>query len=297
MKKFYLNRRWISVILALVTMVTGLWINPVKVQGGESEYYIYVNITKNVVTAYKDGEPVRAMICSSGAATHESGTFSIPNKYRWHMLNGGVCGQYCSRISSHILFHSVPLYGWQNPGSLKPSYYDKLGTKASAGCIRLNVSDAKWIYENCPVGTKVTFYKDSENPGPLGQPFFSKIGSFPKPLCNWDPTDPAENSPWNVYAGEAFDAEYYLENNPDLKEMGYYWTEDSLRHHWFTNGIKEGRQASAKFSFEEFKRQRPDLYAKYGEDNNYAYVEAFNTGKVSALTDSMGQRKMQGSAK
>ena len=31
----------------------------------------------------------------------------------------------------------------------------KLGRRASHGCIRLTVEDAKWIYDNCPAGTTV----------------------------------------------------------------------------------------------------------------------------------------------
>ena len=30
-----------------------------------------------------------------------------------------------------------------------------LGRKASHGCIRLKIDDAKWIYDNCPYGTTV----------------------------------------------------------------------------------------------------------------------------------------------
>ena len=33
--------------------------------------------------------------------------------------------------------------------------YNKLGQQASAGCIRLAVTDAKWIYDHCRLGTKV----------------------------------------------------------------------------------------------------------------------------------------------
>jgi lipoprotein-anchoring transpeptidase ErfK/SrfK len=31
-----------------------------------------------------------------------------------------------------------------------------LGTKASHGCVNMRTEDAKWIFDNCPVGTKVT---------------------------------------------------------------------------------------------------------------------------------------------
>ena len=44
---------------------------------------------------------------------------------------------------------------------------------------------AKWIYDNCPLNTKVTIY-DSSNPGPLGKPATIKIPAGQ----NWDPTDP-----------------------------------------------------------------------------------------------------------
>ena len=120
----------------------------------------------------------------------------MSNKYRWHMLNGGVYGQYCTRITGHILFHSVP-YATNSPDSLKYTAYDKLGTKASAGCIRLTVQDAMWIYNNCASGTYVEFYSSSD-PGPLGKPSARKISSNVD-YRNWDPTDPDPRNPWNGY--------------------------------------------------------------------------------------------------
>lgn len=75
--------------------------------------------------------------------------------------------------------------------------YDKLGTKASLGCIRLKVVDAKWIYDNCVPGTKVEFYTSS-NPGPLGKPTAQKI-SEDEEVRGWDPTDPDANNPWRNY--------------------------------------------------------------------------------------------------
>ena len=68
------------------------------------------------------------------------------------------------------------------------------GTSASAGCIRLQVTDSKWIFDNCPSGTKVEFYS-SKNPGPLGKPTFIEISNNIEKR-NWDPTDPNPNNPW-----------------------------------------------------------------------------------------------------
>ena len=167
-----------------------------------AQYYIKINYTSNVVTIYtKDSEgnytvPVKALVCSTGVATPTSGVYKMSNKYRWHLLNGGVYGQYCTRITGHILFHSVP-YSSNSPDSLKYTAYDKLGTKASAGCIRLTVQDAMWIYNNCSSGTYVEFYGASA-PGPLGKPSARKISSNVE-CRNWDPTDPDPKNPWNGY--------------------------------------------------------------------------------------------------
>ena len=161
-------------------------------KNSKEKYHIKVNYGANVVTVYKKDNsgkytvPVKAMVCSTGKATPTSGTYKMSNKYRWHQLNGGVYGQYCSRITGHILFHSVP-YATNSPDSLKYTAYDKLGTKASAGCIRLTVADAYWIYSNCASGTNVEFYSSSD-PGPLGKPSAQKISSNEK-CRNWDPTE------------------------------------------------------------------------------------------------------------
>lgn len=169
----------------------------------EIPYYIKVNYQQNVVTIYGKDEngnytkPVKAMLCSTGSATPTSGTYSISSKYTWLPLFGGVYGQYSTRIVGHILFHSVPYQIKGDKGSLEYWEYDKLGTSASAGCIRLTVQDAKWIYSNCTSGTKVEFYADS-NPGPLGKPTAQKISSE-ESVRNWDPTDPDANNPWKTY--------------------------------------------------------------------------------------------------
>lgn len=82
-------------------------------------------------------------------------------------------------------------------GSLEYWEYDKLGTNASMGCIRLTVEDAKWIYDNCPSGTPIEFYSDEEA-GPFGKPETMKISSYEE-YRGWDPTDPAEENPWKLY--------------------------------------------------------------------------------------------------
>lgn len=162
------------------------------VLGRQSSYYIMVNRKMCTVTVYaKDGNngyiiPVKRFACSVGKSNTPTpvGTFYTPSKYRWHTLMGPSYGQYCTRITGSILFHSVA-------GKNMTSYnldardYNMLGQPASHGCVRLCVRDAKWIYDNCSLKTKVTIY-DSNVSGPLGKPVTIKI-----PLNQtWDPTDP-----------------------------------------------------------------------------------------------------------
>lgn len=164
-----------------------------------AKYYVIVNYSSNVVTVYgKDANnnytvPVKAMVCSTGRDTPRSGVYKLTTaRYRWRALFGGVYGQYAVKIVGNILFHSVP---YLSPDNSKLEYweYDKLGTTASAGCVRLTVRDALWIYNNCGSGTQVEFSSNSANP--LGKPSAQKISSYTN-LRGYDPTDPASNNPW-----------------------------------------------------------------------------------------------------
>ena len=169
-----------------------------------SKYYIKVNCGANVVTIYtKDSEgnytvPYKAMVCSTGTATprYLGGKYAIKGRWEWGKLFGEVYGHYCVHIVDQILFHSVP-YLDNSPDSLEYWEYDKLGTSASAGCIRLTVKDVKWIYNNIPTGTIVEFYSSS-NPGPLGKPTSQKI-SGNEECRDWDPTDTSKGNPWVEY--------------------------------------------------------------------------------------------------
>ena len=71
-----------------------------------------------------------------------------------------------------------------NPYNVAASDYNKLGQAASHGCVRLCVADARWIYYNCPIGTKVVI--SDKEATPLGKPAVVKMkaGTVGK-----DPTD------------------------------------------------------------------------------------------------------------
>ena len=162
--------------------------------GAQSTYRIEVNRQCNTVTIYaKDGSngyiiPVVAFACSVGLPQTPTytGNYTVGAKYRWKALIGPSWGQYATTVSGQagVYFHSVAGSA-TNSYSLPASEYNKLGSAASHGCIRLNVRDAKWIYDNVPQGSQIRIY-DSSTSGPLGKPATIKI-----PLNqNWDPTDP-----------------------------------------------------------------------------------------------------------
>lgn len=165
---------------------------------GQNPYAIYVNRQMNCVTVYTyddDGEytvPVRAMVCSCGENNGTiKGEFGIYFKKEWQPLYENVYGHYTSGISGDYLFHSVPYYT-PSPDDLEVEEFNKLGTSASLGCVRMATSDVKWIYDNCPHNTFIKIY-DDENPGPLGKPETIRITNM---SCGWDPTDDNKNNPY-----------------------------------------------------------------------------------------------------
>ena len=154
-------------------------------------YMLYVNTSTCVVGAFRADENgdytdlVRAMVCSPGAGGGTPhGDFNTSQKMRWGQLMGGVWGQYCTRIVGGVLFHSVP-YRSASADTLYWEKYNKLGSPASAGCIRMTVADAKWIYDNCALGTRVVISSKSYG----GMP--SSVGHITLAAgSKWDPTDP-----------------------------------------------------------------------------------------------------------
>ncbi len=175
---------------------------PAPVEISEGPFYLKVNTECNTVTVYSLGEngeltPCRAMVCSTGRATPQNSVYDLTwqGKWEWLALFGDVFGHYCTQITGNILFHSVPYLEMGNCASLEYWEFDQLGTTCSLGCVRLQVIDAKWIFDNKEKITAVEFYSDAD-PGPLGKPVPPNIGSNVE-CRNWDPTDPDPENPWN----------------------------------------------------------------------------------------------------
>lgn len=102
---------------------------------------------------------VRTMTCSTGKKGTPTplGTFTATTGRgaRWHYFTKFACwAQYAYYIEGDILFHSV-LYSEKDESTLRTSSVNNLGKRASHGCVRLAVEDAKWIWDNCPNMTTV----------------------------------------------------------------------------------------------------------------------------------------------
>lgn len=124
---------------------------------------ILVNKRAQVVTVYiKDANgkytlPLRHMICSTGL-TYErtrNGEYKIERKIgEWYTYPGpsGDTIRWPSVYRSGYYFHS-PLFNRDH--TIRYSTINRLGQRASAGCVRLPNNDAEWVYRYCPIGTTV----------------------------------------------------------------------------------------------------------------------------------------------
>ena len=130
-------------------------------------YVLKVSVDDQRVYAYAPDsngdytELVRTMKCSTGRSGSPTpkGTFQDGTGpgARWHYFTKFNCwAQYAYYIQGDIMFHSV-LYN-QKEGKVTQSSVNHLGSRASHGCVRLSVEDAKWIWNNCPTNTKVIVY-------------------------------------------------------------------------------------------------------------------------------------------
>ncbi|MGI6182661.1 MAG: peptidoglycan-binding protein [Candidatus Fimadaptatus sp.] len=125
-------------------------------------YKLIIDVSEQRVYVYKNeggsySKLVDKFICSTGKRETPTplGTYRSTERInRWHYFRAYDCwAQYAYRIVGSYYFHSV-IYN-QKGGSPTSSSVRNLGRRASHGCVRLKVEDAKWIYNNCPAGTTV----------------------------------------------------------------------------------------------------------------------------------------------
>ncbi|MCR5809135.1 MAG: L,D-transpeptidase family protein [Clostridiales bacterium] len=137
---------------------------PITDPDPDHPYYLYVEKGSYTLTIYGKDEYfnytviVKQYRIAHGGNKTPTGIFSLSgDRQRWHTFPLGGSAQYATPYWGNLFIHS-PLYGAEDPTRLWPSYYngDKgIGTDHTGGCLRMVTEAAKFIYTQCPEGTKL----------------------------------------------------------------------------------------------------------------------------------------------
>lgn len=122
----------------------------------DSKYEIVVDRKNQRINVYNKSGLVKQIICSSGADGVETpaGRFVTGDRGNYFITReGNVKCYYWVRLNNDYLFHSVLC---TLSGDIIESEAARLGSRASHGCIRMPMDEAKWFYENISSGTLVT---------------------------------------------------------------------------------------------------------------------------------------------
>ncbi len=202
-------------------------------------YFIEVDVANQVTKVFKRDDNgdftvlYKAFICSTGTKGYPSdpGTWTLTGRRaRWSHFPkwGGGTAQYWTKINDNIAFHSV-MYRNYDPDDLVESSYKNLGSRASHGCIRLTVPDAKWIYENCRSGVQVWIHDDGASDPELT--YSLRPGSInPKTKTNYVTPTPTVKPDYDSHVppekirqmgiGTKGEDVYWVQMR--LTELGYY---------------------------------------------------------------------------
>ena len=202
-------------------------------------YFVEVDVANQLTKIYtrdENGEFTvldRAFLCSTGTTGYPSplGTYTLTERRAlWAQFPkwGNGTAQYWTQINESIAFHSV-MYEDYDPTKLKVASFNSLGKRASHGCIRLTLPDAKWIYNNCGAGVEVWIHDDAEKdpelvaavkPGSINPNTHSNyITATPTVMPVYDSANPPETLR-KLKEGAKGEDVYWLQMR--LKELGFY---------------------------------------------------------------------------
>ena len=140
----------------------GSTFNEAQKYSSNTNYLIMVDLSEQITVLYKGSKDnwifQREFTCSTGTKDHPTPT----GEYRTtiHDLYFDSFGYRCwyatGFIGGEYLFHSSPYTLTSKPEVCADR---TLGTPSSHGCVRMKLEDAKWLYDNIPLGTKVVIIK------------------------------------------------------------------------------------------------------------------------------------------
>ena len=136
----------------------GAWMDRANQYSSSTGWLILVDTTANkmmVFSGFKGAWVVeKDWVCTTGAF----GTPTVKGQFRVGMrgisFGSGYTCWYWTQFYGNYLFHSV-LY---RQGSMSQITDGRLGINASHGCVRLDINNAKWVYDNIPYNTTVVVY-------------------------------------------------------------------------------------------------------------------------------------------
>ncbi len=128
--------------------------------GVDEGLWVEVDQSEQKVFIHEGGRVVRTLVASTGlpSSPTPNGTFRIENRGEWfyspkYKQGGMYWVSFLNR--GEYLFHSVPT---DENRRVIPEEAALLGRKASHGCIRLSVGDARWFYENIPAKASIIIH-------------------------------------------------------------------------------------------------------------------------------------------
>ncbi len=247
-------------------------------------FAITVDVANQVTKVYGRDEEgnysvvVRQMLCSTGTKKNPSdvGDWVLNGRHAtWCVFPkwGNSYARYWTRINASIAFHSV-IYTAVNNKAVNVSSYKMLGKRASHGCIRLTVADAKWIYDNIGEGTVVSIVEgmkaDPELRDALKLPPFDYDTMLPQetPVPTPEPEYDANKKPVlekNLKKNSEGETVYWVQRR--LTELGYYtgWcsgkilngTAEALRAFQRANGLGANGEVNQKTLDALYEAGRP----------------------------------------
>lgn len=125
-----------------------------------TNYLILVNRSIHKVSIYRRSGgiwcPLKKVYCGDGKASTPTieGSFSVGIRMLYFDSGSARCW-YATQFCGNYLFHSVLYYQNSSPSSVMDG---RVGVGVSHGCVRLQIDNARWIYNNIPRGTRVIVY-------------------------------------------------------------------------------------------------------------------------------------------
>lgn len=123
----------------------------------QKDFGVVVDTNQQQIYIYKNEQLIKNFLCSTGIEEGKSytpkGIYLLGDRgTSFYSKRYGQGGYNWVRFCNNYLFHSVP---FDVNRKIIPEEADKLGEKASHGCVRLSIDDAQWFYDNMPRGTMV----------------------------------------------------------------------------------------------------------------------------------------------